>query len=439
MSRRQRLVVSLVAAATAVAVAGCTASGAGPAAPAAAGTKASGPVEIWNFYTDREAQVFESVVKDFQASHPEIQVTVKGGQDDEQMGRAVSAGEGPDVGLSYDTLVVGNSCRTGAFRDLTPYIQRDGVDLNKIPATVRAYTEFEGRRCAMPALTDTYGLYYNKALLGDRQPPKTWGELTQLTKDLTKFAPNGDIEVAGFVPLLGFYENQPSRFGPGAEAKWLKADGTSAIGTEPGWQQFLTWQKQLVDWYGYDKLQKFVAGLGQEYSADNAFQTGKVALNIDGEYRIAFLEDQAPDLRFGTAPVPAPDDKAANYGAGFITGNIIGITRSSKNPEAAWELVKYLTTDTGALVKLSNGLRNIPTTTDALASPDLQVDPAFQTFIDILEHPKSSSTPPTANGNAYIKAFTTWTESWQSGKVADLAGSLAELDTKINSNLKLNG
>lgn len=439
MNRRPHLVATLIAAAAAVAVAGCTATGAAPAGPAAPGTKASGAVELWNFYTDREAQVFESVVKDFQAAHPEIQVTVKGGQDDEQMRRAVSAGEGPDVGLSYDTLVVGNSCRTGAFRDLTQYIQRDKVDLNQIPATVRAYTEFEGKRCAMPALTDTYGLYYNKAMLGDRKPPKTWSELTQLAKDLTKRSPSGEIEVAGFVPLLGFYENQPSRFGPGVEAKWLKPDGTSAIGSDAGWKQFLTWQKELVDWYGYDNLQKFVAGLGQEFSADNAFQKGKVALNIDGEYRVAFLKDQAPDLQFGTAPIPAPDDKAANYGAGFITGNIIGITRSSKNPEAAWELVKYLTTDTGAMVKLSNGLRNVPTTTDALNSPQLQVDPAFQTFIDILKHPKSSSTTPTGNGNAYITSFTDWAQTWQSGKVTDLNAGLKELDAQIDAALKVAG
>ncbi|MFC4950326.1 ABC transporter substrate-binding protein [Pseudonocardia sp. GCM10023141] len=439
MNRRARLVTTAIAAVAAVALAGCTATGATSTAPAAPGAKASGAVELWNFYTDREAQVFESVVKDFQASHPDIQVTVKGGQDDEQMGRAVSAGEGPDIGLSYDTLVVGNSCRTGAFRDLTPYIQRDNIDLNKIPATVRAYTEYDGKRCTMPALTDTYGLYYNKAMLGSRTPPKTWSELTQLAKDLTKRSPSGEIEVAGFVPLMGFYENQPSRFGPGVEAKWLNPDGTSAIGSDPGWKQFLTWQKEFVDWYGYDNLQKFVAGLGQEFSADNAFQTGKVAMNIDGEFRVAFLKDQAPNLQFGTAPLPTPDDKAANYGAGFITGNIIGITRSSKNPEAAWELVKYLTTDTGALVKLSNGLRNVPTTTDALSSPQLQIDPAFQTFIDILKNPKSSSTPPTGNGNAYIQSFTDWAQEWQSGKVTDLGASLKQLDTQIDAAQKVTG
>ena len=28
----------------------------------------------------------------------------------------------------------------------------------------------------------------------------------------------------------------------------------------------LTWQKQLVDWYGYDKLVKFNAGAGDEFS-----------------------------------------------------------------------------------------------------------------------------------------------------------------------------
>ena len=47
-------------------------------------------------------------------------------------------------------------------------------------------------------------------------------------------------------------------------AKWLNADGKSAIGADPAWQELLNWQKDLVDWYGYDKLEKFRAGLGDE-------------------------------------------------------------------------------------------------------------------------------------------------------------------------------
>ena len=44
------------------------------------------------------------------------------------------------------------------------------------PEAPRDYTEFEGTRCALPMLADTYGLYYNKTLLakaGYKSPPKT--------------------------------------------------------------------------------------------------------------------------------------------------------------------------------------------------------------------------------------------------------------------------
>ncbi|MEJ3654575.1 ABC transporter substrate-binding protein [Actinomycetes bacterium KLBMP 9759] len=435
---KRRLAFAAVAAAGALVVAGCT-TGTADSGPAAAGTKVGGQVELWHFFTDREAGVIDSVLDDFRKKHPDIQLVSKSGQDDEQVKRAISAGEGPDVGLSYDTLVVGNFCRSGAFRDLTPYIERDKVDLSKIPATVLSYTEFDGKRCTMPALTDAYGLYYNKDLLGDRQPPKTWSELTQLAKELTKRKPNGEIEVAGFVPLPGFYETVPSRFAPAAEAKWLKPDGTSAIGTDPAWQEYLTWQKELVDWYGHDNLQKFVAGLGQEFAADNGFQVGKIALHIDGEYRLAFLRKEAPNLKFGTAAIPAPDSKAANYGAGFITGNIMGISKGSKNPEAAWELIKYLTTDTEAQVKLSNGLKNLPTTADALNSPQLETDELFQPFIEMLKHPKSASGTPTHNGNAYVEAFTNFGQSWVAGQVPDLKAGLADLDQQIDAALKVSG
>ena len=46
-----------------------------------------------------------------------------------------------------------------------------------------------------------------------------------------------------------------------------------------------------------------------------------------------------------------PTARPTLYGAGYVTGNIVGISKGSKNPEAAWELLKYLTTDTDALVE----------------------------------------------------------------------------------------
>ena len=47
---------------------------------------------------------------------------------------------------------------------------------------------------------------------------------------------------------------------------------------------------------GYAKLKAFKRAAGQEFSANNAFQKGKLAMNMDGEWRTAFIADQAPKL-----------------------------------------------------------------------------------------------------------------------------------------------
>ncbi len=79
---KRRLAFVAVAAAAALAVAGCTTGTADNAGPAASGTKASGEIEFWHFFTDREAGVIDGVLKDFQDSHPDIKLIAKGGQDD---------------------------------------------------------------------------------------------------------------------------------------------------------------------------------------------------------------------------------------------------------------------------------------------------------------------------------------------------------------------
>jgi multiple sugar transport system substrate-binding protein len=432
--------LTVLAAAALVALAACTPGGSKNTEAAPTAAEASGTVEFWHPFTEREAKAVDAVIADFKMKYPKIDVKITGGQDDPKMLQAISAGKGPDVGLSYSTDIVGKFCSSGAWRDLSSYVKRDNVDLGQFPETVRSYTAYHDKRCAMPFLADTYGLYYNKKLLADAgysRPPKTMGELAEMARKLTKRAGDGTIDVAGFVPLLHFYEHTPNHTAAVWNAPWLTKDEKSAIGKDPNWAAMLKYHQDLVDWYGFDALQTFTAGLGDEFSADNAFHKGKLAMMIDGEFRTAFLRDQAPDIQFGTAPIPVPDGSQDRYGAGYVTGNIIGISNNSTNPEAAWTLIRYLTTDTAAVVKLSNLLRNLPTTRDALASKDLQVDPEFKTFIDIFANPKTATTPPSSAGPKYIELTEEFIDGYQSGKNGDLQGGLADLDTQINQALEL--
>jgi multiple sugar transport system substrate-binding protein len=335
---------------------------------------------------------------------------------------------------------MGSYCGTGAWIDLTPLIARDKVDISRIPKPVRDYTQFQGKRCALPVLADVYGLYYNKAMFakaGISSPPKTVSELTADAKKLTVKNPDGSIKVAGFVPNMTFYENAAAHFAPLWGAQWDQ-NGKSSIGTDPHWASMLMWDKQLIDFYGYNNLVKFESGAGQEFSSSNAFETGKLAMELDGEYRTAFLTAEHPELKYGTAPAPVDDAQAALYGGGYVTGNTLGIPKGAANAAAAWELAKYLALDNRAITKLANGLGNVPTTTTALKDPALKSNPQFETFLKIFTDSHTATNPNTAIGTANQELFQNFISRWQSGTVpaAGLAAGLKGVDAQIDAQVQ---
>ena len=119
-------------------------------------------------------------------------------------------------------------------------------------------------------------------------------------------------------------------------------------------------------------------------------------MNLDGEWRVAFIADEHPGLEYGTAPMPVDNAHPELYGSGYINGTIVGIPKGVKHKAQAWDLVKYLTTDNHALAVLSNGLRNVPTTRASLTSKEIKPDVHFATFLKIFGNPKSSTSPITA-------------------------------------------
>ena len=437
--RRQLVGAVAVAAATALILSGCSGS-ANQKVDKAAPKVLSGNVSFWHFFTDREAKVIQSVVDDFEKANPKVHVSVHSGQDDTKLQQAISAGNNVDLGMSYSTDIVGSFCTSGAFRDLAPYIKRDKVDISALTPVTRSYTEFNGKRCAMPALTDDYALYYNTELMtaaGITSPPRTLSELETDALKMTTYNADGSIKVLGYDPLMGYYENAAAHYGPAAGAKWLGSDGKSVIGSDAGWPELMKWQTAFVKKIGYAKLKRFSASLGQEFTAQNSFQKGKLAMNMDGEYRTAFIADQAPDLKYATAPFPTADDHTDLYGGGYITGNIMGISKGSQNPELAWALLKYMTTDTAAVVKLANGLKNIPHLTSALKSPDLVVSAQYKTFVDVAQNANSSTTPPSPVGAGYQQTFEQYWDKYQETGAGDLAAGLTKVDKQINASLAL--
>jgi multiple sugar transport system substrate-binding protein len=250
------------------------------AAAVAGGTHRSSPTKltVWvGWSAGNELTSFKALAAEYDKAHADVTINVVGGVDDNKIVAAIRSGTAPDVVSSFNSYNVGNYCGSGGWIDLGPLLKKDHIDPSIFPPAPRYYTQYAGKRCALPLLADDYGLYYNKTMFkaaGITHPPRTISELTADAKKLTVRGKNGSIKVAGIDPLIGFYENVPERWATSFGAQWTDAKGHAILGKDPAWAKWAKWQKSLVDWYGYGKLTRFQAGLGDEFSASQAFEAG---------------------------------------------------------------------------------------------------------------------------------------------------------------------
>ena len=309
-------------------------------------------------------------------------------------------------------------------------MKKDHIDASMFPPAPRYYTQYEGKRCALPLLADDYGLYYNKKLFkaaGIKSPPKTMSELTADAKKLTVRDKSGKIKVAGFDPVIGFYENTPDRWIQQFGGKWLDSKGHSLIGKDPQWAKWAKWQKSLVDWYGYDKLVRFQAQPMDEFTPSQAFETGKLAMNFDGEWRVAFIHNEHPEPRLRNGA-----DAGRRRPSGALR---LGLHQRHDHRHPARREAR----DRGV------GARQVPddgrpSAGSALERPAERADDdelaalegdhpgrALRDVPEDLRATRSRDTSPIlASGQAYTNAVQHFFQQWQAGNGKDLAGGLEE-------------
>ncbi|MFI0896823.1 ABC transporter substrate-binding protein [Streptomyces sp. NPDC020983] len=398
-------------------------------------------ITFWHGWTaPSELKAINDNVARFEKAHPNIHVRVQGNITDDKINQALRAGGGkaPDVVSSFTTDNVGQFCSSGTFADLAPFLKRSAIDPEAtFPEAMLEYTRFQGKRCTLPLLGDAYGLYYNTrefAAAGITAPPKTLSEFKADAVKLTKPAGDGYTQL-GFMPDFHGYESTPGHFAAQWGVRYFDADGRSQVSEDPGFAAMFTWQQDMVRALGgFGRLEKYRSGFGDEFGPKNPLHTGQVAMGIDGEWRLGMARDAGmKDL--AVAPFPVPDDQAGTYGKGYLSGTVIGIAGTSAKKNAAWELVKFMATDTDAVVSFANAIHNVPSTFAALKSPKLTQDPGFRTFLDIAQNPHSTTTPPSVNGGAYQVTLQDFGYSYESGRSKDLAAGLKGVDTQVDKDI----
>ena len=354
--------------ATVVLVLSVLAVGAVASTVGATGSASATKLTIWVGWSARELSEFKKVVAEYDRKNAAVEVKVVGGINDDKITAALRSGNGPDVVSSFTSQNVGVYCKTGGWIDLAPYLKRDKIDVNIFPAATRYYTQYQGTRCALPLLADAYGFYYNKALFkkaGLTRPPRTLAELSAYAKKLTTRKADGSLDVVGYDPVFGFYQNSIGAYQPLVGAKYFDVLGQvePRARTRAG-RSCCAGRRALVDYVrSTTKLVKWQTGAGDEWSAPHAFERGKLAMMIDGEWRVAFIAAEHPELELRhRRRCPSTRARRTCTAPATSTARSSASPRTARTATQAWELVKYLTTNNHALATFSNGIRNVPST-----------------------------------------------------------------------------
>lgn len=349
--------------------------------------------------------------------------------------RQLFAAKSPDLDV-VNVDVVWPGVIKDHLLDLRPYSK--GVEKDHFPAIV-ANNTVNGKLLAMPWFTDAGLLFYRKDLVEKygAKAPTTWEELAVTAKkiqDGERAAGNADFQ--GFVFQAKAYE------GLSCDAvEWIysykggnivDAKGNITINNPQAVKALNT----ARSWIGTIAPQGVMNYAEEE--ARGVFQNGNAAFMRNWPY--AWSLGNAKDSKIsGKIGVSAlPKGGATGQNAATLGGWQLAVSKYSKNPAIAADLVMYMTSSESQKYRAINGSYN-PTIADLYKDKDvLAANPFFGSLYDVFTN--AVPRPATATGLKYPEvsaAFWNATHDVLSG-TASAEDSLKKLEGKLKQ-IKRNG
>ena len=253
---------------------------------------------------------------------------------------AISAGTAPDI-YSLDLVQFPYFISIGAFANIDDLYQSMPYK-NSLPQDMLVVGAKDGKQYALPYEIDLSVVLYNKTMfreagLDPDSPPETWDAFIKDAIALTKDKDNdGTIDQWG-TALVGndagsyMFWFMPFVWGNNGN---MFTDQGEVVFDSPEVRETLQMWYDLIHKYKVAPESSAQWSGGDRY---NAFVAGQLGMFLGGNFNITSLKQDAPDLDFGVAFIPANKGKPATFGG----GNMIGITAQCKHYEAACKFIEY--------------------------------------------------------------------------------------------------
>jgi arabinogalactan oligomer/maltooligosaccharide transport system substrate-binding protein len=316
------------------------------------------------------------LIKQFEAAYPGIKVNyvnVPSDQAQNQFQTAAQAGTGaPDV-IRSEVAWTSQFASLGYLQPLDGTRAVDKPD-DFLPGPLSS-TKFNGKTYAVPQVTDTLALIYNKRLLkeaGHEEPPKTVAELKQVALDV-----KAKTGAEGLALNVDSYFLLPFIYGEGGDL--LDVANKKIVVNSPANVKAMQAVADLISSGAAPKP----ATTESYANAMTALKEGKAAMIYNGPWALSEIyqgKEFQDKANLGIAPVPAGSVKAGAPTGGWN----LAVYAGSKNLDASYEFVRFMTT-VEAQAKIAKELGLLPTRTSAYANPDVQGNADVAVFKPIMD------------------------------------------------------
>jgi multiple sugar transport system substrate-binding protein len=300
-----------------------------------------------------ERDLYTTFVSEFQEAQPDIGVELSFEAWDDYMTRLptlFAGGAAPDVIHQHMSIVQDYGGR-GALEDLSPYMEKDGVEPSSyIEALFNAFSN-EGKVLAFPKDSAAWGIYYNKTKFdeaGVDYPADDWtfDDFREIARALTidsegrrgvdaDFSPGDDMQQWGIswvAPTPTASENVRG-FVRARGGDWYNEEMTETLITEtPVIDHFEMFHDMRCNERS-TPTDALAAGQG------DPFRQGLTAMAVGFHSVDYFLREEEIEFEWDVTFIPS------GPGGQFVPVGASGwaLPASAENKDAGWELIKYLT------------------------------------------------------------------------------------------------
>ncbi|MCI1219638.1 MAG: sugar ABC transporter substrate-binding protein [Bifidobacterium sp.] len=349
MHNTKRALAAVIASASLVGFAACGNSS--NSTQATDVSNAKGTIVVWGWDSGNS---MSRIVKAFEKANPDITVkfTNTGTANDTStaLSNAIAAGNGAPDAVMLEGPTVTQFAVTDGLIDLGKYDAASFKD--DFAAGPWNKLQYNGKPYALPIDSGPEMFFYNKSIFDkagvDATKIATWDDYLAAAKKIRtvgSYMTNGSGGTNDYQPFTA------QAWQAGAQP-W-KVDGdkiTINMTKGEGMKKYIDFQQQLID---QDLIDTKVANWSDDWN--RGLNDGTIASLTIGAWMPINLMSGAPDQAGNWRVQQLPQWKKGDKVSAEDGGSAWSITKQSKNPDAAWKWIEYLSHGSGAQIMADTG------------------------------------------------------------------------------------